>query len=331
MAKKTHNEFLSILFNNNKYYRDGALEIIGKYSGNKLNILLKDEFGEVLVAPSNLYRGSRTTIKAAIDKTSYFKNQALSKNSFYKDGSFELLGYYEDLPRHFRVLDKYGEGILNKTAILEGNNSHIGGAVDKAEYFRNEMRELFSSNNYDDTKYLGARKNVDIECKIHGIFTQRASHHRRGHGCKECGHEKTGCVNWVNLSDKDGTLYIIKCSNASEVFYKVGITEKTLKERFAGERAMPYEYSYVFLETLWDRAFISRKESFVKRTMFKKGFQYLPTKSFGGYSTECFTKDSLPTLLQSIEEFDRRERDLYYEKIECQKIFYEENPCEFYK
>ena len=39
---------------------------------------------------------------------------------------------------------------------------------------------------YSCTEYKGARYNVDIRCKIHGIFTQMATNHLGGKGCKEC-------------------------------------------------------------------------------------------------------------------------------------------------
>lgn len=39
---------------------------------------------------------------------------------------------------------------------------------------------------YSCTEYKGARYNVDIKCKIHGVFTQMATNHLGGKGCKEC-------------------------------------------------------------------------------------------------------------------------------------------------
>nr|DAT67965.1 MAG TPA: endonuclease-like protein [Caudoviricetes sp.] len=39
---------------------------------------------------------------------------------------------------------------------------------------------------YSCTEYKGARYNVDIRCKIHGVFTQIATNHLGGKGCTEC-------------------------------------------------------------------------------------------------------------------------------------------------
>ena len=43
---------------------------------------------------------------------------------------------------------------------------------------------------YSCTEYRGARYNVDIRCKIHGVFTQMATNHLGGKGCKECSRTK---------------------------------------------------------------------------------------------------------------------------------------------
>lgn len=40
---------------------------------------------------------------------------------------------------------------------------------------------------YDVSIYTGAFDPINIRCKIHGIFTQRASHHLDGRGCQKCG------------------------------------------------------------------------------------------------------------------------------------------------
>jgi len=39
---------------------------------------------------------------------------------------------------------------------------------------------------YSQTEYLGANLNLDIVCKIHGLFSQIASHHERGSNCPKC-------------------------------------------------------------------------------------------------------------------------------------------------
>jgi len=40
---------------------------------------------------------------------------------------------------------------------------------------------------YDQSQYNGMTKNIDIECRIHGIFSQRAHSHIEGSGCPKCG------------------------------------------------------------------------------------------------------------------------------------------------
>ena len=47
---------------------------------------------------------------------------------------------------------------------------------------------------YCTTKYVLAKKSVEITCPIHGRFTQRANDHLMGCGCKQCKHDKIGNI-----------------------------------------------------------------------------------------------------------------------------------------
>lgn len=40
---------------------------------------------------------------------------------------------------------------------------------------------------YDKTIYINAKEDVEIKCKIHGYFWQRATNHLQGRGCRKCG------------------------------------------------------------------------------------------------------------------------------------------------
>lgn len=47
-------------------------------------------------------------------------------------------------------------------------------------------------NRYDYSKtiYTGDQKNINIKCRVHGPFTQRADHHLKGRGCPKCHHDR---------------------------------------------------------------------------------------------------------------------------------------------
>lgn len=59
------------------------------------------------------------------------------------------------------------------------------------EMFILESKKLHGEKyDYSITDYMNANSNVMINCKIHGIFSQRASTHLEGMGCILCGRDK---------------------------------------------------------------------------------------------------------------------------------------------
>lgn len=45
---------------------------------------------------------------------------------------------------------------------------------------------------YADVEYVNDSTNVDIRCRIHGLFQQTPNNHLSGKGCMDCGHARTG-------------------------------------------------------------------------------------------------------------------------------------------
>lgn len=86
--------------------------------------------------------------------------------------------------------------------------------------------------------------------------------------------------------ENKGYLYIIKCSNDNESFYKIGITKQEfLRKRFSCDTSMPYN-----VETI--KTYVSSPSIIfdleTKLHRICKQYQYTPIINFGGY-TECFT------------------------------------------
>ena len=79
-------------------------------------------------------------------------------------------------------------------------------------------------------------------------------------------------------------LYVIKCYNETETFYKVGRTYNTLIKRLS---QIPYKYEVVKIITSDNGSYIFDLEYRFKRR-YKK-FKYLPLIDFGG-KHECFKK-----------------------------------------
>ena len=78
------------------------------------------------------------------------------------------------------------------------------------------------------------------------IFSQTASNHPRGAGCRCCADEirlLDDAVVKLPLRDiqPPGILYVIEAYNHTEWFWKVGITTQTVQKRFQGGN-IPYDY-----------------------------------------------------------------------------------------
>lgn len=124
----------------------------------------------------------------------------------------------------------------------------------------------------------GIRSVVEVVCPKHGVFRTRAKKLLAGRGCTAC--------NDQSLMDHDGMVYVIRCQGNNEMFYKVGITTKTLDVRFGERNLMPYEYEVLSLFT-GDRKKLYKFEAILKRKL--KQFSYKPKIDFAGSSTECFS------------------------------------------
>lgn len=156
---------------------------------------------------------------------------------------------------------------------------------------------------YDLVCYKTARVKVKILCKKHGVFEQTPDSHLSGHGCFKCGFELLSKNNQENtpgwsVSNWDSAgkrskrfdsfkVYIIKCFNDTETFYKIGRTFLKTQVRFQNYYAMPYNYE-IIKEYIFDNA----KDAFSKEIELKKlnkANKYVPLISFSG-RYECFSK-----------------------------------------
>ena len=95
-----------------------------------------------------------------------------------------------------------------------------------------------------------------------------------------------------------GTLYIIRCFNENEEFYKIGITSMTVKQRFRAKQLLPYNYEIIY-QLHVNPKIVFNKEKTIKNYILKHNMQYKPSISFGG-ETECFDKNYINDILQQL-------------------------------
>ncbi len=191
------------------------------------------------------------------------------------------------------VLEKYPYSLLKGCGCKRC--SATGAKINKKDWIDNFNKIHNNKYDYSNIKDdILSRVKITIKCPFHGIFKQLPSHHKNGVGCPKCANEKT--FNFSNSIWKDNSkesknfnsfkLYVIRCWNDEEEFYKIGRTFQTLKNRFKTKFYMPYDYEIIFIEKSEDSDYIYKKER--KLHKLNKNNKYTPNIKFGGY-TECFS------------------------------------------
>lgn len=144
---------------------------------------------------------------------------------------------------------------------------------------------------YSKVSYVNSATKVVITCPNHGDFKQTPASHLSGNGCKFCALDTTGWTTKSRFSSRcrenTGVFYIIRCSKDEEVFYKLGLTSRSIKERYGSIYHMPYKYEVVqeikgTPEFLWDLEFT------LKCYLKTSGMHYTPKVKFGGHLSECY-------------------------------------------
>jgi hypothetical protein len=160
------------------------------------------------------------------------------------------------------------------------------------EFIKEAVQVWGDNNDYTVTDYKGALNYINVRCKKHDyIYPVLPKNHTNGKGCPKCkngyngkGHHHTK-KEYVELANgRITSLYLIKCFDEYEEFYKIGKTFRGLKKRYTSVN-MPYDYEEIFLydsdaETIWD----------LEEELHKKyvRYNYRVNKIFDGYS-ECYT------------------------------------------
>jgi hypothetical protein len=121
---------------------------------------------------------------------------------------------------------------------------------------------------------------VEIICPIRGSFLQQPNNHLQGKGCSNC--QKNGFQKAL-----PATLYYLKVTSGDTVLYKIGITNRTVKQRYTTT-------NHNLINIVFIKEFKSGLDCYnEEQRLLKKYKDYLykgsPILSSG--NTELFTKD----------------------------------------
>ena len=157
---------------------------------------------------------------------------------------------------------------------------------------------------YSKVNYVDMITDVTLKCMVcsHEWNCRPTYHLSYQTGCVECRKSKAGWTrsNFIERCKGNGTLYLIKLSNETEEFYKIGITSTSIDQRYKDQSSK----GYYNIETIFELKSLPNKvwdkESEIKSYINKNKLRYTPIKKFAGSSTECFQINNIETILDMI-------------------------------
>lgn len=276
----------------NDLHKFGDIELLEPIIDGGAPVLAKNSFGIIKIRLNDIVYGYTPSIKSAVDKKSYFKSVIEYKYYDFFD-KYELIDGYESAELKIRVEDKYGIVLMSPMSILQGHIPSLRSAINRNQYFINMCIDVHGKRyDYSKTEYKNATTKVKITCREHGDFLQFPNGHIDGAGCLECSRINGGWNRsaWVKKSEasmffESFKLYIVRCFDEYENFYKIGITYIKLSHRFS-KSSIPYNYEIIDIIKSDDGEYIWNLEK--KMHKLHKQHKYIPNKKFCG-SEECFS------------------------------------------
>lgn len=189
----------------------------------------------------------------------------------------KLFVYYQDFVntypdewnylKYHNLMDKHGSHLIKQNRPVS-----IEECQEKALLYK--YRGEFCTGPHSKWYFYAIKKGwLDIICK-HMLPAPR----------KDQGFTRTDFVNRCKKTGR-GMLYLIKCDLGDESFYKIGITCKSVRDRYPGNGQIPYHYTIIWAVT-GEAASIWDSEKIALRSV--KKYKYIPEIPFGGSLMECF-------------------------------------------
>lgn len=141
---------------------------------------------------------------------------------------------------------------------------------------------------YENVEYITNADKVDITCPVHGSFWQTPSIHWNGAGCPDC----TGYGFSPSAETK---LYYLKVTKFGVTAFKIGLTIKTVNDRFGLKDMSNIEVIDTLLFKRGSDAYAA-EQSILKK--YKKK-QYTGVKLLSSGNTELFSIDVLNSTLSN--------------------------------
>lgn len=159
-----------------------------------------------------------------------------------------------------------------------------------AEDVIRRFREVHGDKyDYTFVRYTGTKTDVQIDCPIHGAFWQTPNNHMAGVECPACSLLKRSSLSL----NSPATLYYVRVDCPAGTFYKIGVTARSLKERWRGHLRGDM---CLKIKVLWEEKHENAGDALRwEKSILLQGYQNkteLLKDELGGWS-EVFTEDIL--------------------------------------
>lgn len=182
------------------------------------------------------------------------------------------------------ICEKHGEFRQSVDNHLRNRNCPKCNFKYDTEIYIDTVRKIHNDKyTYENLIYTGNKDKLEITCRKHGSFFQRADIHLSGSGCPECSRTITPNEKYKNYPT---TFYVIKYKG----LYKIGITIIDVLKRYKDDIPDRTQVEILTKETFegYDKAFMF--EQFLKDKYYE--YRYFGAKIFKNTgNTEVFTEN----------------------------------------
>ena len=218
-------------------------------------------------------------IRCAVCHGRYISTEDVSKA--FENVDYTLLSEYKrsDLPLNF-ICDKGHHHSITWDCFKQGQRCAV--CAGKMRKTQNEVESAFSEIGYTLlSQYINDKTHLEFICSNGHRHSIPWSNFNQGQRCAYCA-ERGFDMN------KPGILYYLRFDIDSVPYYKVGITNRTVKERYRME-TNPY---VILKETRYLKGFLAKEEESLLLKTYSE-WRYKGPKLLRNGNTELFTKDIL--------------------------------------
>lgn len=276
-----------------KKIHGNVYQIIGRYKGYNLPLLVKGPYGLLNFTEANFLLKCTPDIRAALNKTEYFMNMLKEAYPSIAE-QITPASEYKAMKQEMLFETQFGLVKISPDALIHGHAPTIRSAVNRKDYFKNQLLNLYEGCGYEFEVDSTDRHNgrVTLICPVHGKQSVDTDGIFLGKGCPECN----------NHCNKSDVLYLIKLYNEFESFYKLGISYflNGKIRRYSDYEKIGYKVEEITIRQFDDFIECRNVETRLKRVI--KPFLYKPKNWPADNATECFSDSILQFIIKFLNQ-----------------------------